>query len=88
MKKFVRGKPSDSDFEKGGNNLTPPPQKVQSDTYVHLFIICITPIFQIPTYRFRNPILVKVVNLQAPVAQKIAQEVVFRRFRGEGVEFF
>ena len=28
------------------------------------------------------------VNPQAPVAQKIADEVVFRRFQGEGVEFF
>jgi len=28
------------------------------------------------------------VNPQAPVAQKIANEVVFRRFEGEGVEFF
>ena len=28
------------------------------------------------------------VNPQAPVAQKIANEVVFRRFQGEGVEFF
>ena len=27
-------------------------------------------------------------NPQAPVAQKVADEVVFRRFRGEGVEFF
>ena len=27
-------------------------------------------------------------NPQAPVAQKIADEVVFRRFQGEGVEFF
>ena len=27
------------------------------------------------------------INLQAPVAQKIAHEVVFRRFQGEGVEF-
>ena len=25
---------------------------------------------------------------QAPVAQKIADEVAFRRFQGEGVEFF
>ena len=25
---------------------------------------------------------------QAPVAQKVADEVVFRRFQGEGVEFF
>ena len=30
----------------------------------------------------------KNVNPQAPVAQKIADEVVFRRFQGEGVEFF
>ena len=28
------------------------------------------------------------INPQAPVAQKVADEVVFRRFRGEGVEFF
>ena len=27
-------------------------------------------------------------NSQAPGAQKIADEVVFRRFRGGGVEFF
>ena len=32
--------------------------------------------------------LMKFVNPQAPVAQKIANEVVFRRFQGEGVEFF
>ena len=28
------------------------------------------------------------LNPQAPVAQEIADAVVFRRFRGEGVEFF
>ena len=28
------------------------------------------------------------INPLAPVAQKIADEVVFRRFQGEGVEFF
>ena len=28
------------------------------------------------------------INPQAPVAQKFADEVVFRRFQGEGVEFF
>ena len=27
------------------------------------------------------------LNPQAPVAQKVADEVVFRRFQGEGVEF-
>ena len=27
-------------------------------------------------------------NPQAPVAQKISDKVVFRRFQGEGVEFF
>ena len=32
----------------------------------------------------KNPKL----NPQAPVAQKIADGVVFRRFQGEGVEFF
>ena len=30
----------------------------------------------------------KCVHPQAPVAQKIADEVVFRRFKGEGVDFF
>ena len=30
----------------------------------------------------------KQINPQVPVAQKVADEVVFRRFRGEGVEFF
>ena len=29
-----------------------------------------------------------ILNPQAPVAQKSADEVVFRRFQGEGVEFF
>ena len=28
------------------------------------------------------------VNPQAPVAQKVADEVVFRRFGGKGVDFF
>ena len=28
------------------------------------------------------------VNPHTPVAQKVADEVVFRRFQGEGVEFF
>ena len=28
------------------------------------------------------------INPQASVAQKIADEVVFRHFQGEGVEFF
>ena len=28
------------------------------------------------------------INPQAPVAQKVADKVVFRRFQGEGVEFF
>ena len=35
--------------------------------------------------KFRNGLS---FNLQAPVAQKIADEVVFRHFQGEGVEFF
>ena len=30
----------------------------------------------------------QLVNPQAPVAQKAADQVVFRRFQGEGVEFF
>ena len=30
----------------------------------------------------------RVFNPQAPVAQKTADEMVFRRFQGEGVEFF
>ena len=28
------------------------------------------------------------INPHTPVAQKFADEVVFRRFQGEGVEFF
>ena len=28
------------------------------------------------------------VNPHTPVAQKVADELVFRRFQGEGVEFF
>ena len=28
------------------------------------------------------------INPRAPVAQKVADEVVFRRVQGEGVEFF
>ena len=31
---------------------------------------------------------ITIFNPQAPVAQKVADEVVFRRFREEGVEFF
>ena len=31
---------------------------------------------------------ITIFNPQATVAQKVADEVVFRRFRGEGVEFF
>ena len=34
--------------------------------------------------RFKNRVP---LNPQAPVAQKVADDVVFRRFRGEGVEF-
>ena len=30
----------------------------------------------------------KLINPQASVAQKVADEVVFRRFQGEGVDFF
>ena len=37
-------------------------------------------IMKLSLYRYLDP--------QAPVAQKVADEVVFRRFRGEGVEFF
>ena len=35
-----------------------------------------------------SPLAKREVNPQAPVAQKTADEVVFRRFQGEGVEFF
>ena len=28
------------------------------------------------------------INHHTPIAQKVADEVVFRRFQGEGVEFF
>ena len=34
-----------------------------------------------------HQIMKMTVNPQAPVVQKIAHEVVFRRFQGEGMEF-
>ena len=38
--------------------------------------------------KFRKVIkYISVINPQAPVAQIIADEVVFRRFQGEGVQF-
>ena len=39
---------------------------------------------QVKTHNFEKTLL----NPQAPAAQKIADEVIFRRFQGEGVEFF
>ena len=33
-------------------------------------------------------LIIKSVNPHTPVAQKVADDVVFRRFGGEGVEFF
>ena len=35
-----------------------------------------------------NIVWINLINPQAPFAQKIADQVVFRRFQGEGVEFF
>ena len=32
--------------------------------------------------------LLDYINPHTPVAQKVADEVVFRRFQGEGVDFF
>ena len=37
-------------------------------------------------FLFKN--ITKYFNPQAPVTQKVVDEVVFRRFQGEGVEFF
>ena len=37
---------------------------------------------------YMSPTAARHFNPQAPVAQEIADEVVFRRFQGEGVEFF
>ena len=37
---------------------------------------------------FREIKIYLLFNPQAPVAPKIADELVFRRFQGEGVEFF
>ena len=45
---------------------------------------CLTRPFQVFIYYFQ----ISYVNPQAPVAQKIADEVIFRPFQGEGVEFF
>ena len=36
---------------------------------------------------FQN-VIKSFINPQAPVAQKVADKVVFRRFQGEGVDFF
>ena len=38
--------------------------------------------------RINAPLIKIIVNPNAPVVQKVADEVVFRRFQGEGVEFF
>ena len=41
--------------------------------------------------KFKNELIIGKIdetNPQAPVAQKTADEVVFRHFQGEGVEFF
>ena len=35
-----------------------------------------------------NHFIISIINPQAPLAQKNADEVVFRHFQGEGVEFF
>ena len=43
-------------------------------------------------FRFSTRIIstysIILVNPHTPVAQKVSKEVVFRRFQGEGVEFF
>ena len=39
-------------------------------------------------WSFIVPFIISIFNPQAPVAKKVADEVVFRRFQGEGVEFF
>ena len=50
------------------------------------------PVVTLKTYTLLNvdvrSFFIEYLNPQAPVAQKVADEVVFRRFRGEGVEFF
>ena len=38
--------------------------------------------------KFISEWVLRTLNPQTPVAQKIADEVVFRYFQGEGVEFF
>ena len=35
-----------------------------------------------------SKVKIRIINPQAPVAHKIADEVVFRQLQGEGVEFF
>ena len=44
-------------------------------------------LFEVRGKNYHN-IIKDLFKPQAPVAQKIAEEVVFRRFQGEGVEFF
>ena len=60
---------------------------------IHNFIILVAYIF-ITQVTYLSPLTQVqtshkiMLNPQAPVAQKIADEVVFRHFQGEGVEFF
>ena len=35
-----------------------------------------------------SQLIIQKINPHTPVAQKVADEVGFRRFQGEGVEFF
>ena len=46
------------------------------------------PFFLISSEKFCEIIIFSKINPQAPVAQKSADEVVFRHLQGEGVEFF
>ena len=50
------------------------------------------PVVTLKTYTLLNvdvrSFFIEYLNPQAPVAQKVADEVVFGRFQGEGIEFF
>ena len=47
-----------------------------------------TDVFYTCDQRPAQRILKLLINPQAPIAKKTADEVVFRRFQGEGVEFY
>ena len=74
--------PSEKNYQ---NRLVPLPKE-----QLRIFKAKFATGINLPKLRCENifPTFKILFDPQAPVAQKIADEVVFRRFQGEGVEFF